>query len=97
MQSRAHKWEVAYLVLSAVDAAVTIECLERGKCTEVNPLLGKRPSPGEVILFKTGLGVAHYLLFRELNHRNPKAALRTAKFSVALQGAIVLWNMQVAF
>lgn len=96
-RSKAMKWEMAFLALSAVDAAQTISCVNRDVCEEINPLYGKSPSTGRVLLLKGGLGVAHFLLFQELNRRNPKTALRAAQFSAAVQGAVVLLNVRTAF
>lgn len=96
-QSAALQWEIAYLGLSAIDAIQTIECLNRDACTEGNPLFGKRPSAGRVILTKAGLGALHFLAFSHLNKRNPKAALRAAQFSAALQGTFVVLNARLTF
>lgn len=97
MRSKAMKWEIGYLALSAVDAIQTIECLERGRCREANPLYGKKPSPAKVILLKSGLGLFHFFGFQELNRRNPKTALKVAQFSAGVQGAVVAFNLRAAF
>jgi len=96
-QRNAHRWEIAFLALSAIDAVQTIECLDRNACTEMNPLLGKHPSAGKILLFKGGLGLAHYLLFNELNKKDPKAALRAAQFGVVVQGGVVALNTRFMF
>lgn len=92
-QKAALKWEVGYLVLSAVDAVQTIDCVHRNACEEANPIFGKHPSAARVILTKAGVGLAHFLVFRELNKRNPKSALRAAQFSAGLQGTFVVLNV----
>lgn len=97
IQAEAVKWEIAYLALSAIDAAQTIECIGRGACTELNPLFGKRPSATKIILAKTIGGALHFWAFSHLNKRNPKAALRGAQISAGLQGAVLVLNARVAF
>lgn len=96
-RSAAMKWELAYLALSAVDAAQTIECLDRGACHEANPLFGKHPKAGTLIAAKAGLGLVHFLAFRHINRRNPKAALRLAQISAGVQGGVVLLNARMVF
>lgn len=96
-KSSALKWELGFLALSAIDAAQTIECLNRDACEEVNPLFGKRPSTKTIILTKIGGGLAHFALFSYINERSPKTALRAAQVSFALQGTVVLLNARVAF
>ena len=96
-EAAALKWEMAYLGLSAVDAIQTIQCLEARKCTEGNPLFGKRPKTETVILAKLiGSGV-QFLLFNEVRKKNPKMALRVAQISVGLQGTVVALNARVVF
>ena len=97
VSAAAIKWELAYLGLSAIDAAQTIHCLERGKCTEANPLFGKRPSTETIVLAKLlGSGV-QFMLFNEVRKKNPKLALRVAQISFALQGTVVALNARVVF
>lgn len=96
-RSSALKWEMAFLALSAIDAAQTIECLNRNACEETNPLFGKHPSTKTILLTKLGGGLAHFALFSYINERSPKTALRAAQVSFALQGTVVLLNARVAF
>lgn len=97
MQAEALRWEIAYLTLSALDAAQTIDCVGRGACTELNPLFGKRPSATKIILAKTIGGALHFWAFSRLNKNNPKMALRGAQISAGLQGAVLVLNARVAF
>lgn len=97
LRSEAHKWELAYLTLSAIDAAQTIDCLSRDVCAEANPLFGKNPSAKTIIAAKLGASLAHYALFTYLNKRHPKSAKLGAQVSVALQGAVVMLNARAAF
>jgi hypothetical protein len=77
-----------YLALSAIDAGQTIHCLDRGICEEGNPIFGKHPSAKKLILAKVGLGALHFVAFKALNDRNPRAALRLAQVSCAVQGGV---------
>lgn len=95
--SAALKWEMAYLGLSAIDAVQTIYCLERRKCTDANPIFGKRPSTETIIIAKlVGSGV-QFALFNEVLKKDPKVALRVAQISFALQGTVVALNARVVF
>lgn len=93
----AHRWELAYLALSAIDAGQTISCLEKGTCQEANPLFGKRPSTAKVIAFKLGGGLLHYALFKRAAKVNPKMALRAAQVSATLQAGVVGLNAKFVF
>jgi hypothetical protein len=95
--SQALKWELAYLSLSAIDTVQTVSCLNKGTCTEANPVFGKNPTGGKIILTKVVGGAAHYLLFDYLRRRNPVVAKRAAQMSVGLQAGAVLWNASFAF
>lgn len=96
-RSAALKWEIAYLALSAIDAAQTISCLDRGECKEGNPLFGKNPSSTKLILAKVGGGLAHFAVFKYVNDRDPKAALRLAQISFGIQGSVVMLNARFTF
>jgi hypothetical protein len=93
----AMKWEMIFLALSAADAAVTIDCLHRDVCEEVNPLFGKHPSTRTIVLGKIVGGAIHFAAFTYLNDRNPRVALRAAQVSVVAQGSVVAFNLRVAF
>jgi hypothetical protein len=96
-RSAALKWEMSYLALSAIDTVQTIDCLHRDICDEGNPLFGKHPSAAKLILAKVGFGAAQFALFRHINDRDPKAALRVAQISCVVQGGVVLLNARVTF
>jgi len=96
-RSAALKWEVGYLALSALDAAETIHCLDRGTCKEGNPIFGRHPSTTKLILGKLGFGLLHFAAFSHMNDRNPKAAMRFAQVSCFIQGGVVLLNARIAF
>ena len=91
------KWEVAYQVLNVVDAAQTIDCLNRNVCIEANPLYGRNPSKGKIIGIKLATGVIHWLVFDHIADRNPKAAKIFSKVSVIVQGGVVAANLRFAF
>lgn len=97
VRSAALKWEIGYLALNAIDTAQTIHCLKRDVCIEGNPIFGKNPSTKKLILGRLGLSLAHFAAFSQLNDRNPKAALRLAQVSCAVQGGVVLVNARFNF
>jgi hypothetical protein len=92
----AMRWEAAYVVLSAADLVMTVQCLEARKCTEANPL-AKSHSTTKMIAIKSALTLGHVLFVRRLADRNPKAALRIAQVSVGLQGTVVGLNVKAVF
>jgi hypothetical protein len=95
--SAALKWETAYIGLSAIDAAQTIYCLKADRCEESNPLFGKNPKASTVIIAKVlGTGL-QFALFNEVRKRDPKMALRVAKVSFVMQGAVVGLNARFVF
>jgi hypothetical protein len=96
-RSAALKWELGYLALSAVDAGQTIHCLDRGICEEGNPVFGRHPSAKKLIIAKVGLGALHFVAFKALNDRNPRAALRLAQVSCAVQGGVAMLNARFMF
>jgi hypothetical protein len=97
LERQAHRWEMLYLAASAADLAVTINCLEAGKCVEQNPLFGKRPKSSTLLLGKVIGGAVHYGVFRYTLARSPRTALRFAQISAGVQGGVVMLNMRVAF
>lgn len=96
-KSAADKWEAGFLALSAIDAAETISCLDRNVCNESNPIWGKHPSTGKIILTKLGLGAVHFVTFKLIERKDPRTALRAAQISAIVQGGVVLLNAHVAF
>lgn len=96
-RAAALKWEFAYQTLNVVDAAQTIDCLNRNTCDEANPLWGKHPKAGTIIAAKLVMGAVHFALFDRMRDRNPKAALRLAQISTGLQGGVVLLNARFTF
>ena len=96
-RSAAWKWEASFLALSAIDAAQTIDCLNRDLCEEGNPIFSKHPSTAKLIAGKLLLGGAQFALFKHALDRNPKTALRLAQMGVVVQGGVVLWNARITF
>ncbi|MFL6759054.1 hypothetical protein [Sphingomonas sp.] len=96
-KSAAYKWEAAFLALSAIDAAETISCLNRNRCTEGNFIWGHHPSTGTIVAAKLGLGLVHFAVFKVIVDRDPHTALRAAQISAVVQGGVVLLNMHKAF
>ena len=96
-KSAALKWELSYLALSAIDTAQTIDCLNRGTCSEANPLFGKHPTPSKLIAAKLAAGALHFAVFTHTNARDSKTALRFAQISAGVQGGVVLLNARFMF
>jgi uncharacterized protein DUF5658 len=96
-RSTALKYELGYLALSVLDTAQTIECIERGRCEEANPLFGKHPKTGKLIASKLALGALHFTAFNYINKRNPRGALRFAQGSLLIQGGVVMLNSRFMF
>lgn len=93
----AEHWELAFQALNVVDAVQTIDCLNRDACHEINPLIGRDPSTEKVVAVKVGAGAIHYLLFRLIADRDPKAAKLFSQVSVVVQGGVVAANLRFAF
>jgi hypothetical protein len=91
------KWEAAFLVLSAADLAITVRCLERNECEELNPIFGKHPKTSTLVGAKVGAGIVHYLAIDFIARRDPKLALRLAQVSVVVQGGVVGFNLSSEF
>lgn len=96
-QQSARNWEHAYLALSAIDLAQTLNCLDKHTCTEGNPIWGKRPKAATLIAAKVAGGAFHYAAFTYANRRNPKMALRFAQISVFGQAGVVGLNARLLF
>ena len=96
-RSAAYKWEAGFLALSAIDAAETISCMNRNRCTEGNFIWGRHPSTGKIVAAKLGLGLVHFTVFKLIANRDPHTALRAAQVSAAVQGGFVVLNAHVAF
>jgi hypothetical protein len=97
LQQKALKWELSYLTLSAIDLAQTVNCLEKNKCVEANPIFGKHPKTSTLVAAKVLGGALHFAGFKYVSRRDPKTALRMAQISVGMQGAVVALNLRVGF
>jgi hypothetical protein len=91
------KWEAAFLVLSAADLAITVRCLERNECEEMNPVFGKHPKTSTLVLGKLVGGAIHFTAIDYISRRDPKLALRLAQISVVVQGGVVGFNLSSEF
>jgi hypothetical protein len=89
--------EAGFLVLNAIDAAQTINCLGRNECVEINPILGKHPSAAKVILLKAAMSAIHVVAFKSELKKNPTSALRLAQISCVLQGSVVGMHADMSF
>jgi hypothetical protein len=91
------RWELAYQVLNAVDAAQTVSCLRRDRCVELNPMIGGNPTTARVIAQKVATGCLHYLATRALLAHSPRAARIFEYASIVFQSGIVAWNVRTCF
>ncbi len=89
--------EIAFQALNAADAAQTCHIVGTGRGVELNPILGRHPKCGEVIAFKAGVGVLHYLLADYLRDRDPRAARLFQIATIAVQGGVVAANLRFTF
>jgi hypothetical protein len=96
-RAAALKWEIGYLALSALDTYQTVDCLNKGICSEANPLFGKHPKPAKLIAAKLAAGAIHFAVFTHANARDSKTALRFAQISAGIQGSVVLLNARFMF
>ena len=96
-RSAAYKWEAGYLALSAIDAAETISCLDRNRCTEGNFIWGRHPSTGKIIAAKIGLSLVHFGIFKLIVDHDAHTGLRVAQVSAVVQGGFVLLNLRHTF
>lgn len=90
-------FELVYQGLNAIDAIETIACSSRTVCREVNPMLGRKPSVGKVIIVKGLAGVSHYFAARWLAEKEPKWVLPFEYLSIVVQGSVVMLNIEHCF
>jgi hypothetical protein len=92
----AMRTEAAFVVLSAVDMAITVQCLKANECTESNPL-AKSHSIEQMVAINSVFTIGHYFFVKRLAKTHPKAALRVAQVSVAVRGTVVGLNIRARF
>ena len=91
------KRQVAYHTLNAVDAIQTCHILQSGKGYELNPIFGKTPDCGTLVVAKIGGSILHQIISTELRKRDEKAAKLFQIISIGFQGSAVVWNFSVVF
>lgn len=89
--------EIAYQVLNLVDLAETISCIDRHRCVEANPMIGRNPSNGRLVGYKLATGAVHYVITRYLFNKHPDVLDEWMVGSLVLQGGVVMWNLQHCF
>jgi len=89
--------EYAFQALNVIDAAQTIDCLDRHVCHEGNPIIGHDPSKATLIGVKIGTGAVHYLITRWLMRDYPRIVRAWEIASITVQGGIVAANLRFAF
>ena len=93
----ATRWEIAYQIANAADAATTLSCLSRNVCTEGNPLYGSHPNKAVLIGSKAAMGVVHWLVFAHMRGDDPFSARKMAQWSFVIQGGVVAANLRFSF
>lgn len=83
--------------LNITDGLLTMRCMKRVGCAEMNPIYGRHPSIGKIAALKAfGLGLTEFL-FRRSARANPWRAEKTARASFALQFAITAFTLKGSF
>ncbi len=78
------------IVLSAIDAAVTIYAIEAGLGFELNPIYEHSP---EAFFFAKGVSLSLVVMIAyELKSRNPILAKKGLLLCTAILAAVVAWN-----
>lgn len=84
--------ESVYLLLHAADWAQTLQIADsNGRWQETNPLLGRRPSRGEVNAYFAATAVAHVLIARQLS---PEARRWFQGISIGVEAGCVGVNFR---
>lgn len=90
-------WEKAFVVASAADLGTTVYCIERHKCSEANPILGRHPSTGELVAFKVAGVALQYKLVSKIAESDPEAAKWVAIVSTILTAGVATANLRFVF
>jgi hypothetical protein len=86
------RMELVFQGLHTADMAETLECMSRPRCSEKNPILGKRPGTLKVVGFTAATGVAHYYLIRRIACNSTKLAKIASMISIAGKAVVVSLN-----
>jgi hypothetical protein len=84
--------------LAGADLAMTCIALSKKnpdgtpKFREANPIFGRNASCESIAAIKFGVGALQYFLARSAIRRDPTAAKKSIRWTVAINGAIVGWN-----
>ncbi len=71
------------LALSAIDGIITSRCVVSGMCRELNPLLGRAPSPFKIFGLKGAVGATQWHQRVKLSDKDPYAARSHAYVELA--------------
>jgi hypothetical protein len=91
------KLEITYQTLNIIDIAETMYFLHNNSAIELNPILGKDPSPAKVVGYKTLTGILHYYAAEKLYEYNPRYAKNFEYVTIGVQGAVVALNLRFFF
>jgi len=90
-------YAIAWQVLNMLDGVTTIACLESNNCVELNPILGRDPSPEAVALYLGAGGILMWILMREISERDPKVGRNIAIFNMVFKATVVGNNLRFSF
>ena len=94
---RARRTINAVHALNIADGLLTMRCMKRVGCAEMNPIYGRHPSIGKIAALKAfSVGLTEFL-FRRSARANPWRANNTARASFALQFAITAFTLKSSF
>lgn len=89
--------EYTFHALNLVDGLLTARCLGNSSCHEVNPLLGRNPSPMRLVSVKLLTSAVHFLGYRSLIDQHPKQARTVNYISVGLLAGVTGMGLAVNF
>lgn len=83
--------------LNVADKGLTAYCLHRDTCREKNPILGRKPSNGTLILAGAIEGVTHAAVTSFLQDRAPGFVKIWEISTIAVGSGVVAWNVRFCF
>ena len=91
------KRQAMFHALNAIDMIQTCHILQSGKGYEMNPVFGRNPDCGTIVVAKIGGSILQQIIASELRKHDEKAARLFQIISIGMQGSVVVWNFTVVF
>ena len=85
--------------LAGADLAMTCIALSKRnadgtpKFREANPIFGRNASCESIAAIKVGVGAIQYFIARSAIRRDPTAAKKNLRWTIAINGAFIGWNV----